>query len=156
MTYSQLVDKMDRVACALKRRGLQSNETVLVIASNYVEVAVFFFGVWAAGGVNACLTLNLLPGEWRTRIASSSDLAPWSFIGRSSRFVISFQEDIRTRTREIGATFVLTDALRAGRVLEATVDVASVREVFVVGEYEGATSIGQLFQEPIEGDLRTK
>ncbi len=60
--------------------------------------------------------------------------------------------DIRTRTREVGATFVLTDPVRAGRVLEATAGATSVREVFVVGHHEGATPVDRLFQEPLEGE----
>ena len=66
MTYSQLLDNIDRVASALRRRGLKSDEKVLIMASNHIEVAVFFYGVWAAGGATACLTLSLLPGERRS------------------------------------------------------------------------------------------
>lgn len=62
MSYSQLLDAIDRVASALKRRGLKANDVVLVMASNHVETAVFFLSVWRAGGINACLTLSLLPG----------------------------------------------------------------------------------------------
>ncbi len=72
MTYDQLVDAMARVAASLQRRGLRANDVVLVMASNHVETAVFFFAVWLAGGINACLTLSLMPGTHYESIHSQS------------------------------------------------------------------------------------
>ena len=63
MTYSQLGENVDRVAAALVRKGLKPGDTVIIMAANHIELAVFFFGTWAAGGVSGCLTLSLLPGE---------------------------------------------------------------------------------------------
>jgi len=123
MTYDQLVDAMARVAASLQRRGLRANDVVLVMASNHVETAVFFFAVWLAGGINACLTLSLMPDE------------------------------IARRARDVGAKFVLTDELRAGRVLDALASVDCVDEVLVIGQYRGCTPFDDLLQQPAD-DLR--
>ena len=62
LKYSELLIAIDKVACALRKRGLQPNDTVIYVVSNHIEVPVMFFGVWAAGGINAGLTPNLFPG----------------------------------------------------------------------------------------------
>ena len=63
MTYSQLLNAMDRVASAFLKRGFKPQDTVLFMASNHVEFSVIFFAIWMLGGSGACLTLNLLPGR---------------------------------------------------------------------------------------------
>ena len=62
MKYSELLTNVDRLSTALRRRGLKPNDIVLIMAANHIELPLFFFAVWNAGGSNACLTLNLLPG----------------------------------------------------------------------------------------------
>ena len=93
MLYSQLLENIDRVAAALKRRGLKAGDTFLIMASNHIELPVVFFAVWVAGGTNACLTFNLL------------------------------SSDIRVRAVETNAKFVLTDEQRAAKVVQAVGDV---------------------------------
>ena len=79
-----------------------------------------------------------------------------SFYRRVTNFVLflvnrSATADIRLRARDVDATFVLTAPARAPRVLEATADVASVREVFVIGQHEGCTPVDRILQEPVQG-----
>jgi acyl-CoA synthetase (AMP-forming)/AMP-acid ligase II len=62
MKYSELLTNVDRLSAVLRRRGLKPNDVVLIMAANHIELPLFFFAVWNAGGSNACLTLNLLPG----------------------------------------------------------------------------------------------
>ena len=50
------------------------------------------------------------------------------------------------------AKFILTDVVRAPRVLEAVQVVDSVKEVFVIGQYDGCTSLDQILQEPFDGN----
>ena len=50
------------------------------------------------------------------------------------------------------AKFILTDAVRAPRVLEAVQVVDSVKEVFVIGQCDGCTSLDQILQEPFDGN----
>ena len=63
MTYTEMVDGVTSMASALRKRGLQVGDTVLLMAPNFVEVALTFLGVWKAGGACACLTLNLFAGK---------------------------------------------------------------------------------------------
>ena len=50
------------------------------------------------------------------------------------------------------AKFILTDAVRAPRVLEAVQVVDSVKEIFVIGQCDGCTSFDQLLQESFDGN----
>lgn len=58
MTYSQLHDRVIKVASAFVRSGLQKGDVVTVLSPNCVEYAVLYLGVLAAGGVVS--TLNPL------------------------------------------------------------------------------------------------
>lgn len=61
--YTELLFQMQQVASWLRKNGFRTEDTVLIVASNHVELAVMLFGVWRAGGSVACLTLNLLPSN---------------------------------------------------------------------------------------------
>ena len=61
-------------------------------------------------------------------------------------------EDIKSRAADLGAKFILTDEARAKRVVEAVKDLECVKEVFVVGEAEGCTSVYQLLQDDGKGE----
>ena len=63
MTYSEMVTGVTSMASALRKRGLGVGDIVLLMAPNFIEVALTFLGVWKAGGVCACLTLNLFAGN---------------------------------------------------------------------------------------------
>jgi len=117
MTYSEMVTGVTSMASALRKRGLGVGDIVLLMAPNFIEVALTFLGVWKAGGVCACLTLNL------------------------------FAEDIRKRATDLRAKFILTDEARAKTVLQAVKDLDFVEEVFVVGQAEGCTSVYELLQD---------
>ena len=64
-----------------------------------------------------------------------------------------FSEDIRSRAKEVGAKFVLTDADRAPRVLESVKSLDFVQEVFVTTQFQGCTPFHHLMEEPINGRL---
>ena len=63
MTYSEMLAKLTSVASALKKRGLQVGDSVLLMAPNFIELPVAMLGVLKAGGCTACLTLNLFAGN---------------------------------------------------------------------------------------------
>ena len=62
MTYSEMVKGVTSIASALRKRGLRVGDSVLLMAPNFIEVALTFLGTWKAGGACACLTLNLFAG----------------------------------------------------------------------------------------------
>jgi len=117
MTYSEMVTGVTSMASALRKRGLQVGDAVLLMAPNFIEVALTFLGTWKAGGACACLTLSLFP------------------------------EDIRARAHDLKAKFILTDEACAKRVLEAVKDLECIQEVFVIGQAEGCTSVYELLQD---------
>ena len=140
VTYTCLLDQTDSVASSLRSKGLQTGDVVLIMAANHVQVAVFFFAVWKAGACNACLTLNLLTGDAVCRPVR------WK---RNEHVALS--DDVRTRAKQVGAKFILTDQQRAARVLDAVRDVDSIREIFVIGNHERATPFDELLQKPAQG-----
>jgi hypothetical protein len=64
---------------------------------------------------------------------------------------VALSDDIRTRAKEVGAKFILTDQQRAARVLDAVRDVDSIREIFVIGNHERGTPFDELLQKPARG-----
>lgn len=62
-------------------------------------------------------------------------------------------DDIELRIREVGSKFVLTDRLRAPRMVEVVSRLDFVREVFVIGDtaVSGCTPFEDLFQDPGDG-----
>ena len=68
-------------------------------------------------------------------------------------FSIQHSDEIARRARDVGAKFVLTDELRAGRVLDALASVDCVDEVLVIGQYRGCTPFDDLLQQPADGLL---
>lgn len=121
MKYSELEEAVIKSASAFTKRGLRTNDVVLLISNNFIEVPVAFFSVWKAGGCCACLTLNL------------------------------FAEDIRSRIEEVGAKFVVTDKLRAERVVESVRGLNCVEEVFVIGQAAGCTPFEDLVNDDGQG-----
>jgi len=117
MNYTEMVDKVTSMASALKKRGLKAGECVLLMASNYIELAISIFSVMKAGGACVSLTLNLFP------------------------------EDIKIRASTVRAKFVVTDNVRVEKVLNAVKDLDFVQEVFIIGQAEGCTPIGELFND---------
>lgn len=61
------------------------------------------------------------------------------------------------RLKEIGNKFILTDYNRAGRVVQVTKRLASIKQVFVIGDQSvpGCTPFNQLLQDPGDG-IKTK
>jgi len=117
MKYSEMATGIIKVASALRKRGLKTGDFALVMASNFVELPVAMLGIMKAGGSCASLTLNL------------------------------FVEDIRKRATLVRAKFVVTDQLRAERVLNAVRDLDFVEQVFVIGQAPGCTPIDELLTD---------
>ena len=63
MTYSEMVSGVTKMASALIKRGLKKGDAVLVMASNYAELAVAIFAIMKTGAYCASLTLNLFSGN---------------------------------------------------------------------------------------------
>lgn len=57
-TYAELIDRIERCAAGLVKRGLEPGEIVGIYAPNDPDYAVAFYGVLAAGGTNT--TVNAL------------------------------------------------------------------------------------------------
>lgn len=66
MTYAQLIKGMRSVASGLRKRGLQLNDNVVVIGTNFIEIPLMTLGAWRAGGSQACLGINLPIGIHRS------------------------------------------------------------------------------------------
>ncbi len=62
MTYNQMLTAVRSVASALRKRGLKSGDTLIVIGSNFIELPLMSLGVWRAGGVQAALSVSLPQG----------------------------------------------------------------------------------------------
>ena len=63
MMYSEMIRVVTNMASGLKKRGLKTGDAVLLMASNYPELAASIIAVLKAGGACVCLTLNLLTGD---------------------------------------------------------------------------------------------
>ena len=77
------------------------------------------------------------------------------FINVPTCFIISSIysiDDIKSRAADLGAKFILTDEARAKRVMEAVKDLECVKEVFVIGQAEGCTSVYELLQDNGNGE----
>merc|ERR1712071_200588 len=53
MTYSEMVDSVTRLASALRKRGLKVGDSVLMMATNSIEIALSIFSVMKAEGATA-------------------------------------------------------------------------------------------------------
>ena len=60
-------------------------------------------------------------------------------------------EDIKIRGSTVRAKFVVTDNVRVEKVLNAVKDLDFVQEVFIIGQAEGCTPIGELFNDDGSG-----
>ena len=63
MNYSQLFKSMKLVASALRKRGFNTGDNLVVIGCNYIEIPLMSLAVWRAGGSQACLSVNLTHGN---------------------------------------------------------------------------------------------
>ncbi len=63
MTYIEMTNAVRKLSSGLVRKGLCVGDTVLLMASNHIELALVYFAVWKTGGCCASLTLDLFPGN---------------------------------------------------------------------------------------------
>ncbi|XP_059350203.1 uncharacterized protein LOC130686001 isoform X2 [Daphnia carinata] len=119
MNYSQLISSLRSVASALRKRGLKTGDSVVVIGRNDIELPLMSMAVWRAGGTQACLSVNLP------------------------------RDAIEARIKEIGSKFILTDYARAGRIVEVAKRLDFVKEVFVIGDegVTGCTQFHELLKD---------
>ena len=76
MTYSEMVDSVTRLASALRKRGLKVGDSVLMMATNSIEIALSIFSVMKAGGASVSTTLNLFPGNESRILFKSGIMSP--------------------------------------------------------------------------------
>jgi acyl-CoA synthetase (AMP-forming)/AMP-acid ligase II len=72
LTYGQLDELMDQIACALQRDGLVSGDAIAICASASVEYAALFLGALRAGVVVAPLAPGSTPQSLAGMLADSS------------------------------------------------------------------------------------
>lgn len=89
MTYSEMVSSIRKLSGSLCRKGLGVGDTVLLMASNHIQLALVYLAVWKSGGCCASLTLDLFP------------------------------EDIKFKVKETNAQFIIIDEEQVERVSKA-------------------------------------
>jgi len=62
MKYGEMIETVDRIGCALRKRGFRASDTVLFIANNQLETAISYLAVWAIEGCPASLGLDSFTG----------------------------------------------------------------------------------------------
>lgn len=64
MTYSELLEVVDRTALALRKRSIgRANEPVLIVADNDIRVAVFILALWKVGGYFGSISFTNSDGD---------------------------------------------------------------------------------------------
>jgi len=64
MTYSELLEVVDRTALALRKRSIgRTNEPVLIVADNDIRLAVFIFALWKVGGYFGTISFTHSDGD---------------------------------------------------------------------------------------------
>ena len=64
MKYGEMIETVDRIGCALRKRGFRASDTVLFIANNQLETAISYLAVWAIEGCPASLGLDSFTGMY--------------------------------------------------------------------------------------------
>ena len=64
MTYGELIESINCIASALQKKGFRSNDTVLLMAKNHIEMVITYLAVWSIEGCSASLGISYccLPG----------------------------------------------------------------------------------------------
>ena len=70
-SYSELAERISRVAGALRARGLRRGDRVALLAGRSVEAVAALFGIMAAGGAVCPLEPRLSASDLATRLASA-------------------------------------------------------------------------------------
>jgi acyl-CoA synthetase (AMP-forming)/AMP-acid ligase II len=127
LTFGQLVGAIRLVASSLARRGFQKGDVFAIYLPNLPEYAVIFHAVATLGGINT--TVNPL--------YTASELAH--------------------QLEDSGASYLVTIPLFLDNARQAAAEAGNIKEIFVLGEAEGATPFASLLQSdgqlpPVEID----
>jgi acyl-CoA synthetase (AMP-forming)/AMP-acid ligase II len=129
LSYIQLVDLTRRVAAGLAAHGLQKGDVLGIYSPNVLEYAPAFHGTAMLGGIATTVNPLYTPRE------------------------------LANQLNDARASYLLTVPLFMANALEAVSQVPTVREVFVVGEAEGATPFEELLthgNQPLEVKINSK
>jgi len=58
MTYGELIESINCIASALQKKGFRSNDTVLLMAKNHIEMVITYLAVWSIEGCSASLGVS--------------------------------------------------------------------------------------------------
>jgi long-chain acyl-CoA synthetase len=70
-TYADLSDLAERVAAALRERGVQTGDKVMLLSENRPEWGITYFGILKAGAV-------VVPVDWQSTADEVQNLASWA------------------------------------------------------------------------------
>ena len=117
-SYGQWAERAARCGAALRERGLQAGDRVLLFMRNHPRYLEFMFGCWWAGLVVVPVNnkLHLKEVQW---IADNAQ-ARWAFVPRD---LVALDHDL---TGLSGVTDA--DSLQADEMLNATVPLAAIAE----------------------------
>jgi len=120
ITYAQLVDGIKRCAAGLSSKGFRKGDVLAIYAPNVPEYAIAFHAAATLGGITT--TVNPLYTA----------------------------DELAQQMRDSGAKFLLTIGPLMDKAGPAADKVATVQEVFVFGEAEGATPFASLLTADAE------
>jgi acyl-CoA synthetase (AMP-forming)/AMP-acid ligase II len=116
LSYAQLLDQVRRAAAGLAAHGLAKGEVLGIYSPNVPEYAVAFHAVATLGAVATTVNPLYTPRE------------------------------LAQQLKDAQASYLLTVPAFIDNAREAVAQVPSVREIFVFGEAEGATSFASLLE----------
>ncbi len=114
ITYARLVELVRQVAAGLARHGLARGDVLGIYSPNVPEYAAVFHAVASLGGIATTVNPLYTPRE------------------------------LAQQLNDAGASYLLTVPMFMASALEAASQVPTLREVFVLGEAEGATPFEEL------------
>jgi acyl-CoA synthetase (AMP-forming)/AMP-acid ligase II len=117
LTYTQLIDGVRRVAAGLAAHGLKKGEVLGIYSPNVPEYAVTFHAVATLAAISTTINPLYTPRELTQQLNDSQ------------------------------ASYLLTVPAFMDNAREAVRQVPSVREIFVLGEADGATPFASLLDQ---------
>ncbi|HEY1298241.1 MAG TPA: AMP-binding protein [Chloroflexota bacterium] len=116
LSYAQLQDLIRRAAAGLAARGMSKGDVLAIYSPNVPEYAVAFHAAATLGGISTTVNPLYTPRELAQQLNDSK------------------------------ASYLLTVPPFMDNARQAMTQAPSVREIFVLGEAEGATPFANLFQ----------
>ena len=116
LTFGQLADAVRRVAAGLAAHGLVKGDVLGIYSPNVPEYAAAFHGAASLGGISTTVNPLYTPRE------------------------------LAQQLNDARASYLLTVPGFMGNALEAASQVPTLREIFVLGEAEGATPFASLLE----------